>query len=208
MRARAPSSTRRRVSYPVSDSMSCIRRAKAHGSETRSDKAGNGRPCFPFRHVRRTIPEGWRAARRSKLDPHDTNAEALAVAADRRGRSVDDPVRLRPECLYRFRPYAVLPARDGFRTRLRLARRLPSDARPGAAASGFPAGYIRVRGRTLSTLGGRRHHRRSVREACEARTVHSGHSPAYRWSDQEFRLGFGTSGRDRRPRPPNLRPVH
>ena len=33
------------------------------------------------------------------------------------------------------------------------------------AASGFPAGCIRVRGRTLSTLGGRRHHRRSVRTA-------------------------------------------
>ena len=52
-----------------------------------------------------------------------------------------------------------------FGLRLRLARRHPADARPGAAASGFPAGYIRVRGRTLSTLGGRRHHRRSVRTA-------------------------------------------
>ena len=115
--------------------------------------------------VDESIPEGCRSGHRGKLNPHDTNAEALAVAADWRGRSVGDPVRLRPEFLYRFRPYAVLPARDGLRTRLRLARRHPADARPGAAASGFPAGYIRVRGRTLSTLGGRRHHRRSVRTA-------------------------------------------
>ncbi len=92
---------------------------------------------------------GGLSGHRGKLNPHDTNAEALAVAADWRGRSVGDPVRLRPEFLYRFRPYAVLPARDGLRTRLRLARRHPADARPGAAASGFPAG--------------RRHHRRSVR---------------------------------------------
>ena len=82
---------------------------------------------------------GGLSGHRGKLNPHDTNAEALAVAADWRGRSVGDPVRLRPEFLYRFRPYAVLPARDGLRTRLRLARRHPADARPGAAASGFPA---------------------------------------------------------------------
>ena len=37
IRARAPSGARIRVSYPVSDSMSCIRRAKQHGSETRRD---------------------------------------------------------------------------------------------------------------------------------------------------------------------------
>ena len=36
-RARAPSGQRHRVSYPVSDSMSCIRREKQHGSETRAD---------------------------------------------------------------------------------------------------------------------------------------------------------------------------
>ena len=51
---RTPSGPRRRVSYPMSDSMSCIRRAKQHGSETRADKPGRGRLCFPFRHVRRT----------------------------------------------------------------------------------------------------------------------------------------------------------
>ena len=33
MRAKTPSGTRRRVSYPVSDSISCIRRANAHGTE-------------------------------------------------------------------------------------------------------------------------------------------------------------------------------
>ena len=75
--------------------------------------------------VDESIPEGCLSGHRGKLNPHDTNAEALAVAADWRGRSVGDPVRLRPEFLYRFRPYAVLPARDGLRTRLRLARRIP-----------------------------------------------------------------------------------
>ena len=37
-RARTPSGPRRRVSYPVSDSMSCRRRANEHGTETRADK--------------------------------------------------------------------------------------------------------------------------------------------------------------------------
>ena len=37
IRAKAPSGARRRVSYPVSDSMSCRRRANEHGSETRAD---------------------------------------------------------------------------------------------------------------------------------------------------------------------------
>ena len=35
---------------------------------------------------------------------------------------------------------------------------------------------------------------RISQEACEARMVHSGHSPAYRWSDQEFRLVFRPEG--------------
>ena len=52
-RARAPSGARHRVSYPVSDSMSCIHRACQHGSETHADTPSSGRPCFPFRHVRR-----------------------------------------------------------------------------------------------------------------------------------------------------------
>ena len=39
----APSGARRRVSYPVSDSMSCRRRAKQLGSETRADKPAGRR---------------------------------------------------------------------------------------------------------------------------------------------------------------------
>ena len=53
-RARTPSGARRCVSYPVSNSLSCIRRAKQHGSESRADKPAEVGPGFPFRHVRRT----------------------------------------------------------------------------------------------------------------------------------------------------------
>ena len=46
-RARTPSSTRRRVSYPVSDSLCCRRRANEHGPETRADKPAAVGPGFP-----------------------------------------------------------------------------------------------------------------------------------------------------------------
>ena len=46
-RARTPSGARRRVACPVSDSMSCRRRAKQHGSENRADKPG----CAAASHV-------------------------------------------------------------------------------------------------------------------------------------------------------------
>ena len=92
-------------------------------------------------------------AHRGKLKPHDTNAEALAVAADWRGRSVGDPVRLRPEFLYRFRPYAVLPARDGFRTRLRLARRHPVS-RPATYACAAVLCPLSVAAATIGGLFG------------------------------------------------------
>ena len=50
----APSGERRRVSYPVSDSMSCIRRANENGSENRSDKPAAVGPVSPFRNARRS----------------------------------------------------------------------------------------------------------------------------------------------------------
>ena len=43
IRARELSGERRRVSYPVSDSMSCRRRANEHGTETRADKPAGRR---------------------------------------------------------------------------------------------------------------------------------------------------------------------
>ena len=46
-RTRTPSGQRRRVSYPVSDSMSCRRLAKQHGSETRADQPAAGGHVFP-----------------------------------------------------------------------------------------------------------------------------------------------------------------
>ena len=52
MRTMVPPCGRVRVSYPVSDSMYCIRRAKENGSTNRSDKAGSGRPSF--RNARRS----------------------------------------------------------------------------------------------------------------------------------------------------------
>ena len=48
---KTPPGTPSRVSYPVSDSMSCIRRAKAHGTETRADTPAEVGPVFFFRHV-------------------------------------------------------------------------------------------------------------------------------------------------------------
>ena len=47
MSAMAPSCKRLRVSYTVSDSMSCIRRAKENGSENLSDKRAAVGPVFP-----------------------------------------------------------------------------------------------------------------------------------------------------------------
>ena len=51
---KAPPGARRRVSYPVSDSMFCRRRANEHGTENRADTPAAGRPCFPFRNVVKT----------------------------------------------------------------------------------------------------------------------------------------------------------
>ena len=50
MWALAPSCQRPRVSYPMSDSISCIRRAKENGSENRSEKPAEVGPGFPFRN--------------------------------------------------------------------------------------------------------------------------------------------------------------
>ena len=49
----APSCERISASYPMSDSMSCIRRAKENGSENRSGKPAEIGPVFPFRNARR-----------------------------------------------------------------------------------------------------------------------------------------------------------
>ena len=123
-----------------------LRQSYLHQNPSRAEPASwDGRhgcreACL---EVDESIPEGCRSGHRGKLKSHDTNAEALAVAADWRGRSVGDPVRLRPEFLYRFRPYAVLPARDGLRTRLRLARPYFVHSRwappPSAVCSDRPA---------------------------------------------------------------------
>ena len=49
--AMAPSCQRVSVCYPMSYSMSCIRRVSENGSANRSDKPVRGRRCFPFRNV-------------------------------------------------------------------------------------------------------------------------------------------------------------
>ena len=64
-RARTPSGTRRRVSYPVSYSMSCRRRANADGSENHADTPGR---CFPFRQAKRKSRVEPTRASRTELD--------------------------------------------------------------------------------------------------------------------------------------------
>ena len=84
--ARAPSGVRRGVSYPVSDSMFCIRRANEHGTENHSDKSAavgpssnpHGfmprrpaprRPAIAHARVRAAELAAWRAKTAAAPEP-------------------------------------------------------------------------------------------------------------------------------------------
>ena len=61
----APSCERFRVSYSMSDSMSCIRRAKENGTANPPDKPNSSRPCVPCLTARRTCFATTSSARKT-----------------------------------------------------------------------------------------------------------------------------------------------
>ena len=131
IRAKAPSGARRRVSYPVSDSMSCRRRANEHGSETRADTpaliTSPRRLQDSPSGAKRSVLHNTRCAQRSCSRGHLTQRDTSYGQAtpDLGGNGGPPLVRRQPGC----RP----------RSSSRRARTSPPDRRDTATPRGYSA---------------------------------------------------------------------